>query len=482
MKRFSALMIFFGVLLWTQAAISKTWTDTKSNDTFTFTGTTVATSGYLSGRGTPFYQVKGDADISGTAYALDNSDEYTAKMWLMTSGDLDSSSFPGKGSINTSAKQGGVYRDTASRGDADILYKSHIVASASNAQVLPGSYTRNSLSDSLSSSYVDTSYSSPTGLSASPEVYGSLSGSPRKAMGNPSLDLTPLTFESPENKATGENPDDGTGNQVAELCDRKGRCQKPGTATGPFSHRVQCPENIWVLAGKVWKAERYEQQRCPSYWWTCDDDPNDPKTVNKCLRAHRHVKPGERSWRWKYVDPNGNVSQYPPSDPSPTYHACGDHLTSVSGDHSLQASCTSTDSNGNSCTVTSFYACDGHSHSYPSPPPPPPPSKQPRLPLRALFQSSTLPSFQSDFYRTIIDNNLFRPLGWTRPVPAPAYRLTGTIIPRDSKTAPQALILATAAQQIHIVIPGDKLAADTTVIEVRSKHVIPLIGVVNASR
>lgn len=52
-----------------------------------------------------------------------------------------------------------------------------------------------------------------------------------------------------------------------------------------------------------------------------------------------------------------------------SYHACGEHETSVSGDHSLQASCSSTDSNGNYCTVTSFYACDGHSHTYPAPPP-----------------------------------------------------------------------------------------------------------------
>ena len=62
---------------------------------------------------------------------------------------------------------------------------------------------------------------------------------------------------------------------------------------------------------------------------------------------------------------------YPTLTSTPTYHACGEHETSVSGDHSLQASCSSTDSNGNSCTVTNFYACDGHSHSYPSPPPPP---------------------------------------------------------------------------------------------------------------
>ena len=69
---------------------------------------------------------------------------------------------------------------------------------------------------------------------------------------------------------------------------------------------------------------------------------------------------------------NPIVSPPPPPTPppSPTYHACGEHETSVSGDHSLQASCTSTDSNGNTCRVTSFYACDSHTHSYPSPPPP----------------------------------------------------------------------------------------------------------------
>lgn len=58
---------------------------------------------------------------------------------------------------------------------------------------------------------------------------------------------------------------------------------------------------------------------------------------------------------------NGTVAAAPP----PSYHACGVHLTSVSGDHSLQSSCSSTDSHGNTCTVTSFYACQSHTHVYP---------------------------------------------------------------------------------------------------------------------
>ena len=52
----------------------------------------------------------------------------------------------------------------------------------------------------------------------------------------------------------------------------------------------------------------------------------------------------------------------------PSSHA---HYECDGTDHSLQASCSSTDANGNSCTVTNFYACDSHTHSYPAPPAPP---------------------------------------------------------------------------------------------------------------
>ena len=72
-----------------------------------------------------------------------------------------------------------------------------------------------------------------------------------------------------------------------------------------------------------------------------------------------------------------------PSTPStPSYHTCGVHETSVSGthsaagcgvsghyvcdgsDHSLQASCTTTNASGQYCTVSSFYACQSHTHVY----------------------------------------------------------------------------------------------------------------------
>lgn len=98
---------------------------------------------------------------------------------------------------------------------------------------------------------------------------------------------------------------------------------------------------------------------------------------------------------------------------------------------------------------------------------------------RAPFQSSTRPNedvelkhFQnSDFYRTIIDNNLFRPLGWTPPRPQELYRLLGTIIPTDAKIPPKAIIQNTAGNQTHIVTIGDTLDPETHVTNIRTKHV-----------
>ena len=98
---------------------------------------------------------------------------------------------------------------------------------------------------------------------------------------------------------------------------------------------------------------------------------------------------------------------------------------------------------------------------------------------RARFQSSIHPNedvelkhFQnSDFYRTIIDNNLFRPLGWTPPRLQEPYRLLGTIIPTDAKTPPKAIIQNTVGNQTHIATIGDTLDTDTHVTDIQTKHV-----------
>ena len=155
--RLAFLMFFVGAFLLTQSAISATWTDTNANDTFSFTGTTVSTSRYLAGRGTPVYQVTGSADISGTAYALGDNTVYNAELWLMVSGDIDTSPFPGKGNINKKRIENSVYHDTHTSGAAKILYTSHPVGSLAQFEGDPTQAQRKkSLSDSTSASYVDT--------------------------------------------------------------------------------------------------------------------------------------------------------------------------------------------------------------------------------------------------------------------------------------------------------------------------------------
>ena len=85
---------------------------------------------------------------------------------------------------------------------------------------------------------------------------------------------------------------------------------------------------------------------------------------------------------------------------------------------------------------------------------------------------NTLSDFQtSKFYRTLIDNNLFRPLGWQPPRPREPFRLLGTIIPKDGITGAQAILQTTRGKTTYIVTRGDTLGAGTTVIDIQAKQV-----------
>lgn len=75
----------------------------------------------------------------------------------------------------------------------------------------------------------------------------------------------------------------------------------------------------------------------------------------------------------------------------------------------------------------------------------------------------------TDFHRTIIDNNLFRPLEWRPPRPKEPYRLLGTILPTHGD--PQAILQATTQNKIHTVTSGDKLNTDTTGTDIQAKQV-----------
>ena len=91
--------------------------------------------------------------------------------------------------------------------------------------------------------------------------------------------------------------------------------------------------------------------------------------------------------------------------------------------------------------------------------------------IRAL-QQNTLSDFQeTDFYRTIVDNKLFRPLGWTPPRPREPYRLIGTILPTDKNISKQAILQRTTSGRTYTVMIGETLGTDTTVTDIQSKQV-----------
>lgn len=82
------------------------------------------------------------------------------------------------------------------------------------------------------------------------------------------------------------------------------------------------------------------------------------------------------------------------------------------------------------------------------------------------------PVFDSEsYYRTIIENNLFRPLGWTPPRPKEPYRLLGTLLPIDVNIPPKAILQTTATNKTHIVTIGELLDASTEVVEIKPKQV-----------
>lgn len=98
------------------------------------------------------------------------------------------------------------------------------------------------------------------------------------------------------------------------------------------------------------------------------------------------------------------------------------------------------------------------------------PTKRTSRPLQV--PTSQTDDFQdSDFYRTIIDNNLFRPLGWTPPRPREPYRLIGTITPTDGITDAQAILQTTRGNTTYTITQGDILDEDTTVIDIQAKQV-----------
>lgn len=76
----------------------------------------------------------------------------------------------------------------------------------------------------------------------------------------------------------------------------------------------------------------------------------------------------------------------------------------------------------------------------------------------------------NEFYQLIVDNNIFRPLGWTPPQKTPQYTLIGTTIASDGRNA-EAFILELRSNQLHTVKVGETLG-NVRVKEILSKKVM----------
>ena len=74
------------------------------------------------------------------------------------------------------------------------------------------------------------------------------------------------------------------------------------------------------------------------------------------------------------------------------------------------------------------------------------------------------------FYRTIIEYNLFRPLGWTPPKNEPSYSLEGTAVNQEGVIS-QATLLERRSNRYHFVTIGTELDG-MTVKDIQAKQVI----------
>ena len=83
---------------------------------------------------------------------------------------------------------------------------------------------------------------------------------------------------------------------------------------------------------------------------------------------------------------------------------------------------------------------------------------------------STESDDSGDFYKVIVDNNIFRPLGWRPPNKEPQYTLIGTAIDPNG-TREEAFILEERSNKFYIAGVGGKVG-DAVVQEIQEKKVI----------
>ena len=89
---------------------------------------------------------------------------------------------------------------------------------------------------------------------------------------------------------------------------------------------------------------------------------------------------------------------------------------------------------------------------------------------RGKGEINGLPHNPESFYQFIIDNNIFRPLGWQPPKKQPDYTLIGTAVSQNAADS-EAFILERHTDRLHIVKVGD-VFSEALVKVIESKRVI----------
>ena len=76
----------------------------------------------------------------------------------------------------------------------------------------------------------------------------------------------------------------------------------------------------------------------------------------------------------------------------------------------------------------------------------------------------------TDYYRTIVDNNIFRPLGWRPPKKEPEYEFIGTSVEENGAKL-EAYVNERRSNKFYIATIGDKVG-DAVVKEISEKEII----------
>lgn len=77
------------------------------------------------------------------------------------------------------------------------------------------------------------------------------------------------------------------------------------------------------------------------------------------------------------------------------------------------------------------------------------------------------------FYNTIIENNIFAPLGYKPPIKTPSYRLIGTQIPNGREIEATAILQETTGQKrVYIANIGTRIDEETIIMDIQEKQII----------